>query len=171
MKKQFFFWVILPLMAFASIDWVTVSIDKRVTVDFPVKPVQSESSGNPMWTADANSDSRCMAMIIDFKNFGMDSAQVAGEMSKPEAYEDFKNGVLGQIEGSSIVSEKITTFLGYKTFEYIINMGKKDTSSLNIMYNKNIFVGAKLYAMNFFEKNGKPQDQQRDQFFRSIKIK
>ena len=171
MKKQFLFWLILPLMAFTGIEWVTFSIDERVSIDFPMKPKQSESSGNPVWIADANSDSRCMAMVIDFKNFGMDSAQVASEMSKPEAYEDFKNGVLGQIEGSSIVSEKITTFLGYKTFEYIINMGKKDTSSLNIMYNKNIFVGAKLYAMNFFEKNGKPQDQHRDQFFRSIKIK
>ena len=171
MKKQFLFWLILPLMAFAGIDWVTVSIDKRVSVDFPVKPTQSESSGNPMWTADANSNSRCMAMIIDFKNFGMDSAQVAAEMSKPEAYEDFKNGVLGQIEGSSIVSEKITTTSGYKTFEYVINMGKKDTSSLNIMHNKNIFVGAKLYTMNFLEKNGKPQEQIRNQYFRSIKIK
>ena len=158
-------------MAFASIDWVTVSIDKKVSIDFPVKPEQSEMSGNPVWTADANNDSRCMAMIIDFKNFGMDSAQVASEMSKPEAYEDFKNGVLGQIQGSSLISEKITTTLGYKTFEYIIDMGKKDTSSLNIMHNKNIFVGAKLYAMNFFEKNGKPQDQMRNQYFRSVKIK
>jgi len=158
-------------MAFASIDWVTVSIDKKVSIDFPVKPEQSEMSGNPVWTADANSDSRCMAMIIDFKNFGMDSAQVAAEMSKPEAYEDFKNGVLGQIAGSSLISEKITTTLGYKTFEYVISMGKKDTSSLNIMHNKNIFVGAKLYAMNFFEKNGKPQDQMRNQYFQSVKIK
>ena len=163
--------MILPLMAFSSFEWITVSIDKRVTVDFPVKPVQSESSGNPMWMADANSDSRCMAMIIDFKNFGMDSVQLAAEMGKPEFYDDFKKGVLGQIEGSSIISEKITSTSGYRTFEYVINGGKKDTSSLNIMYNKNIFVGAKLYAMNFFEKNGKPQEQMRDQFFRSIKIK
>jgi len=171
MKKQLLFWLILPLMAFASIDWVTVSIDKKVSIDFPVKPEQSEMSGNPVWTADVNSDSRCMAMIIDFKNFGMDSAQVAAEMGKPEAYEDFKNGVLGQMQGSSLISEKTTTTLGYKTFEFVINMGKKDTSSLNIMHNKNIFVGAKLYAMNFFEKNGKPQDQMRNQYFRSVKIK
>ncbi len=171
MKKKFLFCLILPLMAFSSFEWITVSIDKRVTVDFPVKPVQSERSGNPMWMADANSDSRCMAMIIDFKNLGMDSAQVAAEMGKPEFYDDFKNGVLGQIEGASLISEKITTTLGYKTFEYVINGGKKDTSSLNIMHNKNIFVGAKLYTMNFFEKNDKPQEQMRDQFFRSIKIK
>jgi len=171
MKKQFLFWLILPLLAFTSFEWVTLSIDERVSVDFPMKPKQSESSGNPVWMADANSNSRCMAMIIDFKNFGMDSAQVAAEMSKPESYEDFKNGVLGQIEGSSIISEKITTTSGYKTFEYVINMGKKDTSSLNIMHNKNIFVGAKLYTMNFLEKNGKPQEQIRNQYFRSIKIK
>ena len=171
MRKKILFCLILPLMAFSSFEWITVSIDKRVTVDFPVKPVQSESSGNPMWMADANSDSRCMAMIIDFKNLGMDSAQVAAEMGKPEFYDDFKNGVLGQIKGASLMSERITTTLGYRTFEYVINGGKKDTSSLNIMHNKNIFVGAKLYTMNFFEKNGKPQDQQRDQFFRSIKIK
>ena len=120
MKKQFLFWLILPLMAFASIDWVTVSIDNKVSIDFPMKPKQSESSGNPVWMADANSDSRCMAMIIDFKNLGMDSAQVATEMSNPEFYEDFKKGVLGQIEGSSIISEKITSTSGYRTFEYVI---------------------------------------------------
>src|SRR6185295_14255611 len=171
MKKQFLLWLILPLMAFTSFEWVTVSIDKRVSIDFPVKPEQSEMSGNPVWMADANSDSRCMAMIIDFKNFGMDSAQLATEMGKPEFYDDFKKGVLGQIEGSSIISEKITTTSGYRTFEYVINGGKKDTSSLNIMHNKNIFVGDKLYTINFFEKNGKPQDQVRDQYFRSIKIK
>jgi hypothetical protein len=171
MKKRFLFWLILPLMAFTSFEWVTVSIDERVSVDFPVKPAQSETSGNPIWTADANSDSRCMAMVIDFKNFGMDSVQLAAEMGNPEFYEDFKKGVLGQIEGSSIISEKITTTLGYKTFEYVINMGKKDTSSLNIMYNRNVFAGAKLYAINFFEKTAKPQEQIRNQYFRSIKIK
>ncbi|TMI95580.1 MAG: hypothetical protein E6H08_06465 [Bacteroidetes bacterium] len=171
MKKQFLFLLILPLMAFASIDWVRVSIDKGVSIDFPVKPKESEMSGNPVWTADANSDSRCMAMMIDFKNLGLDSAQLATEMQEPGFYDDFKKGVLGQIEGSSIISEKITATSGYRTFEYVIDGGKKDTSSWNIMYNKNIFVGAKLYTMNFFEKNGKPQDKVRDQYFRSIRIK
>jgi hypothetical protein len=68
MKKQFLFWLILPLMAFTGIEWVTFSIDERVSIDFPMKPKQSESSGNPVWIADANSDSRCMAMVIEFKN-------------------------------------------------------------------------------------------------------
>lgn len=171
MKKKLLIWLLLPLMAFTSIEWVTVAIDNKVSVDFPVKPVESESGGNPMWTADANSDARCMVLKIDFKNFGMDSAQVAAEMTKPEFYTDFKGGVLGQMEGATMVSEKITTFLGYKTFDYVINMNKKGDNSLNIMHNKNVFVGDKLYSINFFEKNGKPQEQLRDQFFRSVKIK
>jgi hypothetical protein len=171
MKKQFLFWLILPLMAFASIEWVTVPIDEKVTMDFPAKPEQSEMSGNQVWMSDPNSDSRGMAMVIDFKNFGLDSAQLVAEMAKPGAYDDFKGGVLGQIEGASLVSEKNTTTLGYKTFEFVINMGKQDTSSLNIMHNRNIFVGAKMYTMNFFEKNGKPQDQMRNKYFGSLKIK
>ena len=171
MKKRFLFWLILPLMAFTGFDWVTVSIDERVSMDFPFKPEQTEMSGNAVWMVDANSDARCMAMVIDFKNFGMDSAQLAAEMSNAVFYEDFKKGVLGQINGATLVSERKTTTLGYKTFEYVIDGGKKDTSSLNIMHNRNVFVGAKLYTMNFFEKNGKPQDKTRNQFFGSIKIK
>jgi hypothetical protein len=158
-------------MAFTSFEWVTVSIDERVSVDFPVQPEQSEMSGNPVWTADANNNARCMTMTVDFKNYGMDSVQLAAEMAKPEAYGDFKGGVLGQIEGSSIITEKNTSTLGYKTFEFVIDMGKKDTSSLNIMHNKNIFVGAKMYTLTFLEKNGKPQDKERNQFFNSLKIK
>jgi hypothetical protein len=171
MKKQFLFWLILPLMAFTSFEWITVSIDGKISVDFPVKPEESEMSGNPVWMADANNDSRCMVMTVDFKNFGMDSAQLAEEMSKPQAFEDFKGGVLGQLDGASIISEKNTTTMGYRSFEYVISMGKKDTSLLNVMHNRNIFVGAKMYTMTFFEKTGKPQDKTRDQFFGSLKIK
>ena len=68
MKKRFLFWLILPLMAFTGFDWVTVSIDERVSMDFPFKPEQTEMSGNAVWMVDANSDARCMAMVIDLKN-------------------------------------------------------------------------------------------------------
>jgi len=163
--------MILPLMAFTSFEWVTFSLDERVSVDFPVKPEQKEVSGNITWVAEENSNSRCMAMVLDFKNFGVDSAQLAAEFSNPKFAEDFKEGVLGQLSGASTISEKITTTLGYKTLEYVFDMGKKDTSSLNMMYNKNIFVGSKMYTMSFFEKNGKPQDETRNKFFKSFKLK
>lgn len=171
MKKGFWFLLMLPLLAFVSFDWVTVSLDNRVSVDFPVQPEQGDQSGNPTWVASVNSNGRCMTMIVDFKNFGMDSAQLATEMTNPQFSEDFKGGVLGQLPGASIISEKKNPTLGYKTLEYLIDMGKKDTSVFNIMYNKNIFVGSKMYTLTFFEKTGKPQDKARDQFFNSIKIK
>ena len=171
MKKQFLFWLILPLMAFTSLEWVTFSLDERASVDFPVKPEKSEVSGNVTWVADPNSNSRCLAMVLDFKNYGMDSAQLATELNGTKFAEDFKGGILGQLPGASTVSEKVTSTLGYKTLEYVIDMGKKDTSSLNMMYNRNIFVGAKMYTMSFFEKTGKPQDETRNKFFNSFKLK
>ena len=171
MKKQLLFWLMLPLMAFTSFEWITVSLDQRASIDFPTKPTQQEMSGNPTWLADLNNDARCMAMMVDFKNFGMDSAQLAAELAAPKFYADFKGGVLGQLPGSTLISETTGSVQGYKTAEYVIDMGKKDTSSLNIMYNKNIFVGSMMYTLNFFEKTGKPQEQARNQFFNSFKIK
>lgn len=171
MKKQLLLWLALPLMAFTGIEWINISLDQRASIDFPTKPTQNEMSGNPTWIADVSSDARCMAMTLDFKNFGLDSAQLAAEMADSKFYEDFKGGVLGQLPGSTLISEKKNIIQGYKTAEYIIDMGKKDSSSLNIMYNKNIFVGSKMYTLNFFEKTGKPQEQARNQFFNSFKIK
>lgn len=171
MKKQLLLWVLLPLMAFTSIEWITVSLDQRASIDFPIAPTEKEMSGNPTWIADVSNDARCMAMTLDFKNFGLDSAQLAAEMASPKFYDDFKGGVLGQMPGSTLISEKKGTIQGYKTAEYVINMGKTDTNSLNVMHNKNIFVGSRMYTLNFFEKNGKPQDKARNQFFNSFKVK
>lgn len=170
MKKSLFFLFLLPLAAFSVLDWSTVKLDGRVSIDFPEAPEQKEMSGNPVWVCDAEGGTRCMAMIVDFTKFGMDSAMVAQEMGKPESFSDFKNGVLGQIEGSSLISEKNTTVKGYRCFDYVIDMGKKDTAALNIMHNKNIFVGAKMYSFSYYEKNGKPVDAVKNKFFNSFKV-
>jgi hypothetical protein len=92
-------------------------------------------------------------------------------MDKPEAFEQFKGGVVGQLAGASVISEKNTTINGRKVFEYLIDMGKKDSSALNRMYNRNIFIGAKMYTLSFFEKNEKPQAELRNKFFNSFKVK
>jgi hypothetical protein len=169
MKKTLLL-LFVPLLAFATIDWVIVKLDSRVSVSFPIKPEEKDMSGNPVWVADANKDSRCMVMVIDFQKFGMDSVALAAEMEKEEAFDQFKDGILGQIEGSSLISEKKTTVAGKTSFEYIIDMGKKDTAALNKMYNKNVFIGNKMYSLSFYEKEGKPQDALRDKFFASFKL-
>jgi hypothetical protein len=127
-------------------------------------------SGNPVWVADVNDDSRCMVMTFDFGKQGLDSAAVANEMEREGAFEEFREGVLGQIEGAYIVSERKTKFNGYTTFEYVINMGKSDEGALNIMYNKNIFVNSVMYSLSFYEKNNKPQEEARRSFFSSVTV-
>jgi hypothetical protein len=168
MKKTLLL-LFVPLLAFATADWVNVKLDERVSVTFPVTPEEKQMSGNAVWVADFGPNARCMAMVMDFEKFGMDSAMVAGEMGKEESFTQFKEGILGKIEGSTLISEKKTTVAGKMCFEYIIDMGKKDTAALNKMYNKNVFIGNKMYSLSFYEKEGKPQLEARNKFFNSFK--
>lgn len=170
MKKQLLFVLFVPLFSFTLLEWTTVNVDQRVSVQFPNQPRQTESSGNKVWIADVDINSRCMSMMLDYKQYGMDSAAVAVEMNKPESFENFKNGVLGQIKGASVIAEKTTTTLGKMTYEFVFDMGKKDTSSFNIMYSKNIFVGQKMYTLSFFEKSGNPQPAMRQKFMNSFRL-
>jgi hypothetical protein len=169
MSKRFLILLLLPLMAYTVADWFTVKLDERVTVSFPAEPLLKESGGNPMWVHETDSTSRYMAMIIDFEKLGMDSAMLANEMQKPETFEQFKNGVLSQMAGASLISGKQSLTEGRNIYEYVFDMGKKDSKEFNIMHNRNIFIGSKLYSLSFFEKPQKPQEALRDRFFSSFK--
>jgi hypothetical protein len=171
MRKTLLILAFLPLVAFVTADWIAVKLDDRVSVNFPSVPQQNEKSGNTIWMADGNDASRCMAMVMDFSQYGLDSAGLASEMGKPESFEQFRDGVVGQIEGSSVISEKNTFINGRKVFEFLIDMGKADSSAFNKMYNRNYFIGTKMYSLSFFEKNDKPQPELRNKFFNSFKAK
>jgi hypothetical protein len=178
MKRTFFWrkglWVLLllPFMAFASFDWLTVTIDDKVSVEFPTQPEKQDMQGNDVWLANHGTNARCMTMVLDFEKFGMDAEMVKAEMGKPESFEGFKTGILSQMEGASIVAEKSTTTNGYITYEFTVDMGKKDTAAgPGMMYNRNIFVGSKMYNLSFFETKGKPMETDRNRFLNSIKIK
>ena len=171
MRKTLIAFLFLPLFAFVAADWVTIKLDDRASIDFPSAAVPKDLNGNSMWLQDIGKDARCMVMIMDFSRMGVDSAALADEMSRPEAFEQFKEGVVGQMQGASILSEKNTAIHGHKVFEYLIDMGTKDTSALDRMYNQNYFIGAKMYSLSFFEKNSKPQAGLRNKFFTSFTIK
>ncbi|HEX2606470.1 MAG TPA: hypothetical protein VHK91_03785 [Flavisolibacter sp.] len=170
MKKYLLLLFVVPVFAFTYADWVSIKIDDKVSVQFPVQPENKEMNGNAVWVSDVNKDSRCMVMLMDFTKFGMDAAQLEQEMAKEESFGQFRDGILGQIEGSKLIAEKKTKLQGYNTFEFDINMGKTDTAQLNRMYNKNIFIGSKMYSLSFYEKNNKPQTEERNKFFNSFKV-
>lgn len=172
MKKTLIALLAVPFFAFAIADWVNVQLDERASISFPVAPEIKDFGGNQVWVSDASdSQSRYMMMIMDFSKFGLDSAGVAAEMGKEETFDQFKGGVLGQIPGASLISEKKTTVMGKMTFDYVIDMGKKDPKGYSIMYNRNIFSGAKMYSMNFYEKKDAPKEDLRKKFFESFQIK
>jgi|SRR5215211_1793593 len=171
MKKHLLAFLFLPLLAFAFDDWISVQLDDRVSINFPSQPMMQESNGNKIWIKDV-SGGRCMAMVIDFAKFGMDSATLATEMNKPESFEQFKTTFLNQVQGAMLVSEKNSVHEGRRVFEFVITMGNsQDTSGINKTYNKNIFVANKMYSMSFYENDKKPQPELKKKFFNSIKIK
>ncbi|MET0392480.1 MAG: hypothetical protein ABW019_05035 [Chitinophagaceae bacterium] len=171
MKKLFAALLVLPFLAFVAADWVTVQLDEKVSVSFPSAPQEKEMAGNQVWVQDIDKDARCMAMVLDFSKFGLDSAGLAEEMGKDQAFADFRGGILGQIQGATLISEKKGKINGKIYFEYVINMGKNDDKdALNIMYSRNIFVSNKMYTLSFYEKNNMPREKDRNKFYNSFKL-
>lgn len=170
MRKSWIALFLLPLLAFSIADWVSLKLDNRVSVSFPSNPEERDSGGNPIWIADAGGDARCMALLVDYKKYGLDSAALTAEMEKESALEEFKVSMMREIEGGKLISEKSTTTKGKLTFEFVVDMGKEDSNAYNIMYSKTIFIGAKMYSLSFYEKSNKPQVELRKKFFSSFAI-
>lgn len=170
MKKLFLGLLLLPFFAFTAADWITVKLDERAVVDFPAEPEKSDIEGNAQWIQDVDKDARCMAMIVDFKNLGMDSVQLAAEIVKEQSFIDFRQGVLKQMPGATLISEKKGTIAGKMYFEYLIKMNKSGQPDTFIVYNRNIFAGDKLYILSFYEKNNLPREPDRNKFFASFRL-
>ncbi len=162
---------LLPLLAFNFIaDWQPQQMDARASVDFPVKPIESEMSGNPIWVANIDDQNRCMAMVFDYAAVGMDSAQVATELSDPSALAIFRDQLMGELESGTVLSEKSSSNNGHILFEYEIDRGG-DTLELNHWYSKCYFVSTKMYVLNYFEMSKTKDNPTRERFFRSFKVK
>lgn len=170
MKKIWLLACLFPVFAFVVNDWISVRIDNRVSVSFPLKPTEKEMSGNLVWTADASSDARCSVMRLDFTKFGYDSAKLMAEMEQEGAIGQFRVGLMGQFPNGKLLSEKGTTTKGKLTFDYVLDMGKENGNELTVMYTKNIFIGSNMYSLSFYEKRNRPQDELRKKFFNSFSL-
>lgn len=168
MRKHLLFLFFLPLLAFGFNDWVTVNIDEKVSVNFPSQPEEKDMGGNPSLVAKMDNGNGCMSMVIDFSAFGMDSATLANEMSKPESFDQFKQSFLAQIPTAKLISEKNTKALGRTCYEFVVEMN--EGSEKTTMYNKNIIEGSKMYSFNFYDKNNNSEED-RNKFLNSIQIK
>jgi hypothetical protein len=167
--KKYLFIFLLPFFAFTGFDWISVKLDDRVTMNFPSEPEKKDMGGNEVWVAQKDGKPQCMAMILDFSQFGLDSAGLEAEIAKEETFVQFRDGVLGQMPGSQLVSERKMTVKGKACFEYLIDMNKDDKSQ-GRMYNRNIFAGNKMYSISYFMREG-DDDALRERFFGSFQIR
>lgn len=168
--KKLFVLFFLPLLAFTVTgDWTTVSISPGVSVDFPSDPIQKESGGNPVWVA-MDSNSYCVAMVIDFEKMGVDSAQVAAELHGQQFYDDFKSSYMGQLPGATLASEKKIRVKGHLAFDFLVNLADKADSPYNRVHSRTIFLGTKAYSLSFFESDTKPDPEGLSKFFGSFTL-
>ena len=146
-----------------------VNMDEKATVIFPETPAYSDRSGNKVWTAEIDSASRCMAMVLDFENYGWDTAQIAEEFNNPNAFEEFKSSILNKMDGATIIGENERTEGGVTCFEFVIDMGN-ESGEINYLYTKNYFTGTKMYTLSFYQAEEK-EDEVAERFFKSFKVK
>jgi hypothetical protein len=171
MRKQLLAFLLVPIFAFATAEWITVKLDDRASISFPSQPETKDAGGNTIWSQDIDTTARCMALTLDFVKFGLDSAMLAGQLQTDGFSEQFKGGILGQIPGASLVSEKSTTWNGRPVIEYVISKDSTGNNPYDMMYNRNIFAGTKMYSLSFFEKKSKPQEALRNKFLSSFSLK
>jgi hypothetical protein len=167
--KKYFILLLLPLLAFSVFEWIPVKIDDRVSVNFPSSPVQSEAGGNQMWMADLDSNSRCMAMVVDLGKMGLDSATFTPLLDQDDFYQQYKTSTISSIGNINFVEDKRSKVLGRAAYDLVL---EKEVPDLNFSYKRvyirSVFLGTKVYAFSFFQK--KPADDQRQKFFESLRI-
>ncbi|HEY6504637.1 MAG TPA: hypothetical protein VIZ28_11730 [Chitinophagaceae bacterium] len=158
------------IMAFSKADWITIKLDKRVSVDFPYQPETSETNGNAIWSTNKDTAFKCMAMVVNFAQFGLDSAAVAKELDGEPFYAGFKSSMLEKMKGASVLSEEITKVNGWPAYKLTVALGS-NANNMDRVYISNIFVGDKMYSLSFYESTARPQLISRKKFLESVIIK
>ncbi len=170
MKKILLILAAFVLVSFTAADWVRVSIDSRASVLFPKKAEAQTVGQNQMWQQGVDSNERCMALIIDFGQFGLDSAGVAAEMGKEETFDQFSESMIGQMEGAEFVSKEKTTENGRLVFKYTVDVSKMKGMVYKRMFSRNVFVGDKLYSLSYYVDDTKPSANTA-RFLNSLEVK
>lgn len=171
MKQLLKFLLIIPFVSFIPADWLTVTLDQDVSIEFFSEPKMQDFKGNQVWTNDIEDKARCIVSSTDLTKMGMDSATVANDMAKESSMVAMGKGMLSKMPGSKINSQQKTTISGQTSFEYLIYTDKDVTSGFDRLYCTVIFHKAKMYTLYFYESAKKPQQGIRNRFLKSFKIK
>jgi hypothetical protein len=170
MKKLLFLTLPIICLAFIKADWITVKIDEKVSIDFPSAPDTMEANGTHIWSNMKEDGFKCMVVVLDFANFGLDSAGLAAQMEGESFFEDFKTSMLAQMKGASLLTEEVTKVKGWPAYKMVIDLGAT-TDKISKAYCTNMFVGQRLYSLFFYENPAKPEEIKKNKFFDSFRVK
>ena len=170
MKKILLILAAFVLVSFTGADWVRTSLDQRASVLFPKKTEAQAVGNNQMWQQEVDSTERCMALIIDFGQFGMDSAGVAAEMGKDENFDQFSESMIGQMEGATILAKDKVTENGRMVFKYTIDVSGMKGMPFKRMFSRNVFVAEKLYSLSYYTE-GTEATPNTSKFLNSLEVK
>jgi hypothetical protein len=171
MKKELLLLLILPFLSFTPADWLTMALDHDASINFYSQPTMHESNGNQVWTNDIDDKARCIVSATDLSKMGMDSATVANDMAKESSMIALGNGMLRNMPGSKFISQKLTTRGGHLSYELVMSTDKTEGSGFDRLYCTVIFYKVKMYTLYFSESASKPQQEYRNTFLNSFKIK
>jgi hypothetical protein len=171
MKKLTLLLLILPFLSFTSADWLTIVLDQDASINFYSRPTMNESNGNQVWTNDIDDKARCIVSATNLMTMGMDSATVANDMAKESSMIALGNGMLRSMPGSKLISQKLTTKSGHLSYELVVSTDETKGSGFDTLYCTVIFNKAKMYTLYFWESGKKPQQEYRNAFLNSFKMK
>ncbi|MBI1343356.1 MAG: hypothetical protein GC171_10530 [Terrimonas sp.] len=155
-------------VAHAQQDWQRFVLDDRVSVLVPGIPEKVELEQVEMYNLTISDSTNYSTSIVDFNDFGLDATMLQSMVATDEFEEQFKTGFMMQMEGSTLRSSTRGRFQNFTTYLFEIDFADKESGGESKLSSYSIFVGSKVYTLNYTAKVPRPEDKEK--FFSSLII-
>lgn len=159
MKKIYYllsFVLLLSASANAQTGWVTVNLDKKLSVKFPSEPEKITKNGIDVYTLRAKDSVAYSANTIDFKLVAnLDSAGLAPMKEQQEFADQLGAGLASAKKNYTFGSVTIGEWKTYTTY----SMSGTENTTKNTLQIRMVLIGSKLCSLscrvpaNFVTKN------------------
>jgi hypothetical protein len=166
--------IVFALITALCFGQVKTSIDSRASVVFPSKVEQTQADGNTVWFSTLNEDFTIagMAMVLDGKDFDLDSATLAANYNEPDFIQAIVDGMLGELQGVRLVNKKKISKSNKMGYDMVlVNDAPSESFPYKDLYVQFLFAGSQVYMVGVYAMEGKNATQERDKFFNSLIIK
>ena len=160
--------LITGVATYAQSQWNRISIDARVSVMLPGTPEKNETEQSLMYTLASPDSSVFNVNVIDFVSYGLDSATLQGLIGEEAFMEQFKSGIIQQMEQAEVLEARITNLDSFTVYEFLIELTLNDGAKRNF-HSYNLFIGSKLYS--FTISAIKDEELVKAKFISSIVVK